>query len=452
MATDIVMPNAGFDTQEARILEWVKQPGEAVSKGDVIAVIESDKANVELESIASGVLLEHMFEVDVDVPIGAVIARVGSADEAPSPGAYESNASPMPVAASASATASDTGDMKVSPVARRLADENNLDLARVTGTGPRGRITKEDVERHVAGGNGASGGEVLALPKVRKAAREAGVDLAAVPATGSRGQITMDDLHAYQQAASAPTPAAAPSTPATGASAPAAPAPTPISPGLDLDAEGVTEVPMSRMRQIIAKRLSQSMQEAPHFYVTGEFDLEPAMKAAAGKLRFNDLIQYLTVRTLMRVPELNATFEGGRLFHHESVNLAIAVALDNGLLTPVVHGADRYSMEGLAKESKGLIRRARDGRVKPEELRGGTFTISNLGVIKQVDHFTAVINPPQVGIAAIGTVKQRPVVIDGGLHLNHTVNITVSGDHRAVDGMHLGRFMATFQEELDKFS
>ena len=158
------------------------------------------------------------------------------------------------------------------------------------------------------------------------------------------------------------------------------------------------------------------------------------------------------MQALRRVPALNATYENETLYRHDSINLAVAVALEDGLLTPVLAGAERFSLQGLAQESRKLIERARANKLQPNDLQGGTFTISNLGVIRQVDQFTAIINPPQVAILAVGTVKQRPLVIDGGLHIRHTVHLTLSGDHRVVDGMHLGQFMAAFQAELDHFS
>jgi pyruvate dehydrogenase E2 component (dihydrolipoamide acetyltransferase) len=168
--------------------------------------------------------------------------------------------------------------------------------------------------------------------------------------------------------------------------------------------------------------------------------------------RVNDLIQYVTVRALMQVSALNATFEDGHLYQYDGINLAIAVARDDGLLTPVIKGAERFSLEGLAKESRSLVQRTRENRLQPADLGSGTFTISNLGVIRQVDQFTAVINPPQVAILAVGTVKQRPVIINGGFHAHHTVHLTVSGDHRVVDGMHLGQFLVVWQQELNQLT
>jgi pyruvate dehydrogenase E2 component (dihydrolipoamide acetyltransferase) len=425
MATEIIMPNAGFDTQEARIIEWLVSPGDSINKGDVIAIIESDKANVELESLASGTVIELLYEEDTNIPIGAVIARVGSPDETPAAKqpVYEETAS--------QSHASANDETRISPLARRLADESRVDLAGLAGTGPRGRITREDVERHLKSGNGHR--EILALPKVRKAAREAGIELAEVTPTGAAGQITMADLEAYQKTAPAPEPQT-----------------------VYADSTGVVEIPLSRMRQTIGSRLQKSKQDAPHFYVTGEYNLEQALvflnTLPEPRPRLNDLIQYLAVRTLMHVPELNATFENGHLYQHESVNLAIAIARDDGLLTPVITGADRFSLEGLAKESRAIIQRTRENRLQPADLSDGTFTISNLGVIPQVDHFTAVINPPQVAILAVGTVKQRPVIINGGIHAHHTVHLTISGDHRVVDGVALGQFLAVYQQELEQIT
>jgi pyruvate dehydrogenase E2 component (dihydrolipoamide acetyltransferase) len=444
MATEIVMPNMGFDTQEARLIEWLKQPGDTVKKGDLIAVIESDKANVELESVAAGVLLELLATPGAEVPVGAVIARIGTPEEAQR------------------TTAPTSAAVEISPIARKLAADNNLDLAQVQGSGPRGRIMKEDVEALLAPstpsrsaeltskpalpqtGGGSNGAGVLALPKVRKAAREAGLNLAEVPATGQHGVTTMTDLQNYRQAQTAPKAAPVVSAPAV---TPPTSAPT---------REGATAIPLSRIRQIIGKRMVESKREAPHFYVTGEFDLETALKRLQTmpepRPGLNDLIQYLTVQTLRRVPELNATFEQETVYQYSAVNLAIAVAREEGLITPVLRGAERFSLQGMAQEGKSLIQRARTNRLQADDLQGATFTISNLGIIPQVDQFVAIISPPQVAILAVGTVKQRPVVIDGGLHIRHTVHLTLSGDHRAVDGAHLGRFMAAFQTELDNFS
>lgn len=448
MATEIIMPNLGFDTQAARLIEWLKQPGDTVQKGEMIAVIESDKANVELESVASGTLLEQLAVAGAEVPVGNVIARIGAPGEV----------STRPSGTTApSVTSIPTVTAEISPIARKLAADNNIDLAQVQGSGLRGRIMKEDVEVAMSKTpspalplvrGGSDGTAVLALPKVRKAAREAGVNLADVPASGPNGVTTMVDLQAYLQARTVTKTTPSVVAPPT--------APTISTPRVMPTREGATAVPLSRIRQIIGKRMVESKREAPHFYVTGEFDLEAAIKRLPvmpePQPGLNDLIQYLTVQSLRRVPELNATFEEETVYQYKAINLAVAVARDEGLITPVLHGAERFSLPGLTQESKALIQRARTNRLQPDDLQGGTFTISNLGIVRQVDQFVAIISPPQVAILAVGAVKQRPVVIDGGLHIRHTVHLTLSGDHRAIDGAHLGRFMAAFQTELDNFS
>lgn len=451
MSTDIVMPNLGFDTQTGVLFEWLKQPGETVARGEAIAIIESDKANVELESVAAGVLLEVLVMPGTDVAVGSVIARVGTQEEwlRPVASSPAGNVVPDRVAVAEGSRSLEAMPpaitrQEASPVARKLAADRGVDLALVSGSGPRGRISREDVEAYLSSQQTrpTEPARAKALPKVRKAAREVGVDLALVSPRGNAGIITMADLEAYRRDLTAGR--------AWGTTVPVpevAPASVP---------DDATEVVLSRARQVIGRRLGDSMREAPHFYVSGEFDLEAAIRRIEAKpeprLRVNDLIQYLTVQAVLRVPELNATFINGHLYRHTSVNLAVAVSIEDGLVTPVIHKADRYSISGLAAESAELIARARANRLPPEALQGGSFTISNLGVIRQVDQFTAVINPPQVAILAVGTVRPRPVVVDSGLHIRRTVHLTLSGDHRVVDGMHLGKFMVAFQEELDSFT
>lgn len=432
MAVDIVMPNLGFDTQSGRLIEWLKQPGESVARGEILAVVESDKANVELESMTAGIVLELLVVADTEVAVGTVIARVGAREEIP----HAVAVAPAPTFGIT------TAPPEISPVARRLAEEHRIDLSRVSGSGPGGKIMRGDIEAVIQTATGSptsaahSNGSLLALPKVRKAARDAGIDLVRVRASGAKGQITLADLATYQSALSTPPPASS------------------VEPVAEMAVvrEGAREIPRSRARKAIGDRLGKSKRDAPHFYVSGEFDIEAAIARLPANTRINDLIQYLTVQALMVVPELNATYEQDRVYGYDQVNLGIAVALDDGLITPVLQHAEHYSLQGIASEARALIQRTRENRLKTDDLQGGTFTISNLGMVKQVERFTAVINPPQVAILAVGTVKQRPVVIDGGLHIHHTVYLTLSGDHRAVDGMHLARYMAAFQEALDKFA
>jgi pyruvate dehydrogenase E2 component (dihydrolipoamide acetyltransferase) len=208
------------------------------------------------------------------------------------------------------------------------------------------------------------------------------------------------------------------------------------------------EVPLSAMRQTIARRLTQSMLEMPHFYTSAELDFTDALAALPQGIGLNALILYLTIRALKAQPELNATYENGHLYHYQHVHLAMAVALPNGLMTPVLKSADDYSLSGLAQRSREIVKRTRAGKLRPDELSGGTFTVSNLGIVKQIDHFTAIINPPQVAILAIGAARPRPVVINGGLHIRTTAHLTVSADHRLVDGLVAARFLEAFDDAL----
>ncbi len=403
MSIDVLMPNLGFDTQSGRLIEWLKRPGEAVQKGEALAVIESDKANVELEAVTAGILVEQLAQAGDEVAVGAVIARIGSASAAP---------------------------QRVSPVAQRMAREHQIDPQQVAGSGGRGRVMRRDIEalqgEPVATSNGQG---VRALPKVRRMARQQGIRLQDVLAAGYPNPITEAALAAFAQQ----------QKPATGVAAP----------------EGVRRIPLSRARQTMARRLGESMREAPHFYVTGEFVFDAALErlqTLPGNLRITDLMAYLVTQTLLRVPRLNATFTNDAVNQYGAVDLAVAVARNDGLLTPVLRDAGRYSLAGLAVELRGLIERARHNQLTAADLNGGTFTLSNLGMVREVDHFTAVLNPPQVGILAVGALKPRAVVLDNGLFIRQTAHLTLSGDHRAVDGMDLARFLTFFAEELSRFT
>lgn len=421
---EVVLPNLGFGMEEGRLIAWLKQPGATLRKGEAIAEIESDKTNVELEAVTDGTLTEILVAADTVVPVGTVLARIRPA------GGTETS-QPSSSLKIDQIPASPIEDVQVSPLARRMAQEHGIDLVRVQGSGREGRILREDIEALIAHSGNGSSHKPLAAPAVRKLARDHGVSLDQVNGTGKEGRITRADVEALISMEISLTPA--------------------ITQVPSYSGER-TEVSLSQMRKTIARRLSQSVQETPHFYVSGELDFTEALKTLPKEIGINNLLLYLTVKALKDVPELNATYEDGRLYHYPQVNLAVAVALPNGLLTPVLHGADDFSLSGLAHRARDLVSRAREGRLKLDELQDGTFTISNLGVIQQIDHFTAIINPPQVGILAVGAVKERPVVINGGLHIHTTAHLTVSADHRIVDGLVSARFIEAFDKHLQTFT
>lgn len=278
-------------------------------------------------------------------------------------------------------------------------------------------------ETRVAAPARSARGKLRVPPALRRLAREHDVDLEGLAASAPGGRITRELIEA-RIAAREP----AQETPA-----------------------GREAVALSTMRQIIARRLTQGMQEMPQFFVRAELDFSAALRALPEGVGVNALLLWLTAQALREAPAFNATFEDGTLWRHASIDLAQAVALPDGLLTPVLRDAGKETLAGLAERSRDLVARARAGRLKPEEMQGGSFTLSNLGVVEQVEEFTAIINPPQIGILAVGALRQRPLVIDGGLHLRSTARLTLSADHRFVDGMLAAEFLAAFDRHLQAF-
>ena len=433
--TDVVLPNVVFVMEVGRILAWLKAPGDTVLKGEAVAEIEGDKATVELESTVDGVLADILVPADQMVVVGTVLARISRG------ATVSAQAPPAPSETSAPVSETIRADLpRVSPVAQRLAQEQGIDIASLVGSGPGGRITREDVEARMQRPASTNGGRVLAAPAVRRLARDQNIELASVIGTGPDGRRTRADVEKYIERTQT-RPAVMP------AASIAPPAPAPQS-----EREGSTLVPISQMRKVIARRLTQSMQDAPHFYTTAQLDLTAALERLPKGIGVNALLLYVTVQALQDIPVLNATFENDALYQYEHVNLSMAVALPDGLQAPVLQRADDYSLSGLAERAKDLISRARAGRLRQEEHGGGTFTLSNLGVVEQVERFTAILNPPQVGILAVGAAKERPLVINRGLHIRTTAYVTLSADHRVVDGMVAARFLEQLDSRLQAFA
>ncbi len=404
---------------DGTLLNWLKQVGEAVKAGEVVAEVESDKATVEIEAPADGVLLQQAAQPGDSLSSGMVIGLIGAPAEAAAPAQTEARAvaAPAPAAvpavptsappkrangAPAAPTAALTpgARIKASPLARRIAEERGIDLNRVAGTGPGGRIVKEDVENFQPG--------------------------AAAPAEA------------------APQPAAL-------AAAPARRFPE----GPDIEA-----VELTTMRKRIAAATVESKQFTPHFYVTMELDVEPllalrqqlndSLPEGAAKITVNDLIVKAVALTLRQFPNLNSHYYGDRLARHQRIHVGIAVALpQGGLINVVARDADQVALGTLAARNKELIARARDGKVKPDDVTGATFTISNLGPY-DVEHFVAIINPPEAGILAVGAARQVPVVKpDGTLGVGTRMKVTISVDHRVSDGAEAAQFLRAFKTLIE---
>lgn len=419
MAEFILMPTLGFDMEEGTMGSWLKNVGDPVHKGDVLAEIESDKVTQELQARAEGVLLAIFRETGDQVPVGAKLGIIGAEGEdvssmmaeagarngaatKPAPASTAEAPAPEPVktetavaAPSTAVTGEYPGGVKATPVARRVAEEHGVDLTQVGGTGPDGRIRKADVESFMA------------------------------------------------QPQPTATPAAAP-TPA--------PTPTPVPAGPDAE-----EIPLTRMRSAIARRMTESKTTVPHFYVTSEIDMEPALKLRKqindaldpdNKVTVNDLIVKATALALREFPNLNASFGGDKLIRHKRVHVGSAVAVEGGLLTVVQKDTDVSSISKIARDHKEMFGRAREGKVRPEDVEGATFTVSNLGPW-DVENFVAIINPPHAGILAVGSARQVPVVVNGELAVGTRMKVTLSADHRVTDGAEAAQFMQAFKAILE---
>ncbi len=396
MAETIQMPKLGFDMAEGTLVRWVKHEGETVSKGEVLAEIETDKATVEVEASTGGVLRKLLVPEHTTVPVGTPIAIVGTADEpidAVVPRAIEAEprqagaaitAAPgvQAPAPEAPAVAGAPGAVRASPLARRMARERGVDLDRVHGSGPGGRVVSRDLGAPRPGG-------------------------------------------------------------------------TPAGPGMA--AAGAGRATLTRLRSAIGRRMTASKQTIPHFYVTAELDAGPVMELRAelnaslpeaSKLSINDFIVKACALALREFPNMNASLDGDGVVRHAEVNVGVAVATDDGLLTVVVHGADHKPLRQVADELRGAVARARQGRVRPEDIEGSTFTVSNLGMF-DVEHFIAIINPPEAAILAVGSVRDVPVVRGGAIVAGRRVKVTLSADHRVTDGAEAARWLQVLRAYLE---
>lgn len=429
MAIPILMPKLSFVVTQGTIIEWLKQPGEMVTKGEPLVVVESEKATVDVESPGEGLLGSELAAVGTTVPVTTTIGYLlepgeecPRLDAAPAPPAEDGAA--LPAAAAAPQAVSDGQRIKASPSARRLAEEHGVDLAGLSGSGPGGRITQDDVQAYVKAR--AEERAVRVTPVARRLAETLQVDLAGVEGTGPGGKITQDDVKGASRATQGPE---------TGAG---------NGPAGEL-------VELTTIQRLTGERMSLSFHTAPHFYLSVEADMRqatdlretllPAVEARAGvRLSLTDVLLAAVARTLAAHPALNASFEEGRLRRFQEINPCLAVDTPRGLTVPVFYGADKLSLAEIARRRVQVVELARDNRLTPEDLQGGTFTVSNLGMFG-IDVFHAIINPPQAAILAVGRVARRPRAVGEAVELVPTVWLSLSVDHRVTDGAAAARFM-----------
>lgn len=470
MATELKMPKMGIDMVDGTISRWLKSEGDAVQADEPIAEIETDKSTVELVSPEDGFLIKVVAAEDELVAVGAVVAYIGQAgesvDEASTSSATNAAA---PEAAPAPAESTPTpaapvvsNEVKATPVAQRFAKEEGIDLASVVGTGASGRITKEDVEKAVvklANAEPVPPGGVKASPAARRIAREKAYQIADITGTGPDGRIVVRDVMAYQpKAAPAPVVAAPQPAPVAAPTTPAAPAPVSAPAPRVVGIGASTEIPLSRMRKRITQVLTASKAPVPHFYVTMDIDMEAAIAlrkqmnatlAAEGlKISFNDLIVKATALTLKKYPNINASFAGDKIIQHGDINVGVAVSTDNGLITVATRNTDKLSLSELSQVTRARAGRARAGKIKPDDIGGTTFTVSNLGMYG-VESFVAIITPPEAAILAVGGIQQVPVVKAGQIVIGHRMKATISADHRVTDGAEGAEFMVELKRLLE---
>ena len=438
----VVMPKMGDTMEEGKILRWIKHEGDTVQKGDALAEIETDKVNIEAEAFATGILRKIIAQEGESIPIGQPIALIGKADE------------PLPDEAAKTAA-------KPAKSASKQAQVNGT-AATATPTSAAGTAVAEPTAPETTGAGHAdqNGGRTFISPLARHIAAEHNLDISHIAGTGPGGRIVRDDVRAYLASPQEVT--ATPTTPQA-QPAPAAPAPAqPTAPAVPAAAPGeeVRAQPLSNIRKTIARRLQQSMQTAPHFYVTVAIEMNKVGEVrgaineyAAGlpnpaKVSYNDLIVKAVALALESMPEVNVSFDGDQLLFKSRINVGIAVALETGLIVPVIRDADKRGVLDIARESRRLSDAARAGKLTPDEFSGGTFTVSNLGMY-DVEEFTAVINPPESAILAVGTIVPTPVVREGQVVIRDIMKVTLSVDHRALDGAIAARFLQELKRLLE---
>ena len=570
MATTIVMPKMGYDMREGTVVRWHKREGETVARGEVIADIETDKATVEFEAYTGGVMQRLVAQEGIPVPVGEAIAIIGDPAEeiaaVPTPTAAAATvAAPAPaiVADSVSQASPDPspagadGEVRASPIARRLARERDIDLMQVTGTGPGGRIVEKDIlgytptaatgpasdpwpASEVMAPAAAPREWILASPLARRLARERGIALAQVAGSGPGGRVVARDVPEYAapvvpevieeiipaavepaaEVAAEMVPAAVETVQEPAAVAeetipaavePAAEVAEEIIPGIVEPVTDVVEetipatvepaadvveeiipaavdtipepaaavvepasvetaesvspaaepmgelIPLSRMRQAIARVTGDSKRDAPHFYVTAEVDMGKAMALrrdineafpAEQRVSVNDLVVRASALALGRHPQFNAFFRGDHLQYHAAVNIGIAITLESGLIVPGISHCESKSLVEIAAASKDLIARAHSGALRQEEYGDTTFSVSNLGMFA-VDSFAAIIFPPHAAVLAVGAVKEQPVVRDGQLAVGQVMKATLSTDHRVADGAAAAQFLVAIKDLLE---
>ena len=436
MPKEVIMPALGMAQDEGVLLRWLKKEGEMVQAGEPLMEVATDKVDVQVEAPASGLLTAVTAQEGDEIPVGQVIALIAAeGEELPAKPVSAPLATDIEDSEGEPPAQSVPSQSRVpSPVAARMAAQHGIDLADVPAVG--GRISREDIEAHMRAAG--AGVRVLASPKARRLARERGIDLASLAGNGPQGAVLAADVPLTVQ-------------PPTESITQPQPVPAPAASPPD-------QPTVSRMWQIMAQRLTASWTSVPHFYLVREVDatgLQGWRSLLASKtpdrvnVTYTDLLTKLTALSLARFPRLNASWRDGEILFNPDINIGLAVAVPEGLLVPVVHKADQLQVEDIAARRTDLVARANRASLLPDDFAGGTFTISNLGMYG-VDAFNAIVNPPQAAILAVARITDRVVAVDGQPAVRPMLTLTLSCDHRAVDGVMAAQFLDTLAALIEE--
>lgn len=450
MLNEVFMPKLGMTMETGTIIKWFKEEGEAVRQGEVLLEVLTDKINIEVEAYHSGLLLKRYYEEDSVVAVNHIIGYIGAAgDLAPdsppdaaglAPDSGGARAEEPDAAAVASPdgreAARPAGKPRATPAARKAARERGIELAAVTGSGAHGRIHRADVERHAAGGGAAR--QALATPLAKQIAAAGGLQLDAVAGSGDRGKIVRADVERALHAGAADSAAAEASSAQAGAQ---------------------RTVKLQGMRKIIAQRMAQSAFTAPHVTLSSTVDMTaakalraellPVIERQTGlRISYTEILLKAVSACLVRHPLLNARWKDDEVVLSDRVNIGLAVSVKDGLMVPVIHGAQQMGLAELVRKSKEQAAGARDNKLKPEDLSGGTFTVSNLGMYA-VDSFTPIINQPEVAILGVGQIQDKPAAVDGQIAIRPMMTLSLSFDHRVIDGAPAAAFLTDLKNVLE---
>lgn len=460
MATQVVMPKLSPTMEEGQLSRWLKKEGDSVSMGEPLAEIDTDKATMEAQALTNGVLRKILVKDGETVPLGAIIAIIGEADEDISSLVSEATSSPAQ-SESKQQVENDAADQTVK------RDESASPENQQTETAPPDKSDQapqsQPIAESVGNGQREAGGRLIVSPIAARMAAESGINLTTLQGSGPGGRIIKKDIEAAisrtDQAPQQPTPQVASRTEVADQPAVQTAKAAPQSPAVAPSIEGASpyrEEAVTTMRATIARRLVTSIGPVPHFFLTTEIEMDKAAELRRqlneldpeNKVSINDLIIKVVAVALIQHPTVNASFQEKTIRYYERADIGVAVAVEDGLITPIVRGANAKSVGQISREVRELAERARNRKLKPEEYTGATFSISNLGMLG-IDEFTAVINPPEAAILAVGAMTAKPVVREGQVVVRQIMRVTMSCDHRVIDGATGAKFLQTLKKILE---